>query len=271
MKVNELEGKDAYLLLFGGGTLSALIVLLSIYVGHVLTLRSNVPTVVQVQPALSAPTVSVKMPEAQTPVVNVSPAVVDVHVPQQQPPTVNITTPQPLVQLMPAQTTAKVEVEKKEDRKDAKPLSLPPLASPTIPEPKPTGDAHDKQKDELEQALATPSIDVLYKYADSYLTRFCEQRGLDASSEAKRWNTAWESRLADHADTSEQVVMNNVCVEKRNNFKVDSATPEQIAEGCRLLLRCRDHNLALLSAMQEAATPDNLRKTITVLASIGSK
>lgn len=273
MKVTELEGKDAYLLLFGGGVLSALIVLASIFLGHVITQRSNVPTVVQVQPAVSTPTVSVKLPEAPAPVVNVAPATaaVEVHVPKPEA-VVNVTTPQPLVVFRPE--------DKKNDKGGTTPIMTPVISPPVPPaekleqQPQPVkSTSESKEKEDLEQALAAPSMDAVYKYAEFYLAHYCSKRGLDPHVEAQKWKATWESRLTEsgNAEKSEQTILNEVCIQKRSSFQLETATPDQIAEGCRLLLRYRDQKLALLTEMEKAATPDNLRKTISLLATVSTK
>lgn len=273
MKVNDLEGKEVGIFFFGGVTMVTTIVLLSFLVGHWVTTRSNVPTVVSVQSA--QPSVAVNVPQTPAPVVNVQPstATVNVHVPEGPAPTVHVSTPQPLVTFVnrddrPASVIKEPTQPVKEEKKAAPAVPLP------VSVEKNSGmneDKADKARRELDQALAAPSFDAVYKYAEFYLARYCEKHSLDASAEARNWNKSWQQRVADSQNSgsggvSEQQLLNDVCIQKRDNFNVKTATPEQIVEGCRLLLRYRDAELQPPSQMVKAATPEYLRDTITVLA-----
>ena len=103
------------------------------------------------------------------------------------------------------------------------------------------------------------------KYADAYSLK----KGLNPAEEHSKWQRRWqqnlEQALNDGSDSSEQQYINRQTIAKRDYFNVEKATPDKIAEGCRILLRYRDGNLTWLSAMSNALTQENLRKTIHFL------
>lgn len=124
----------------------------------------------------------------------------------------------------------------------------------------------------IEKPLADeePTLDNLYARATQYIDRYCQKRGLDSNSEARRWNAMWRSNVEqainDNIDSSEQSYINRIVIAKRDYFNMRSASPEKIVEACRILLRYRDGQLAWLQAMKDALTNDNLRKTMVFLA-----
>src|ERR1043165_7576757 len=90
---NNGANKHVVLMAFGLPVMTSVIVIGSMYAGHMMTTRSERPTNVLVTAA--PPNIDVNVPQAAPPSVSVTtpPATVDVHLPQSAPPTVNVTTP----------------------------------------------------------------------------------------------------------------------------------------------------------------------------------
>ncbi|HYG74270.1 MAG TPA: hypothetical protein VEK08_04620 [Planctomycetota bacterium] len=114
------------------------------------------------------------------------------------------------------------------------------------------------------------SIDTLYACAEKYIETYCKRNNLDPVQEEKKWNRMWkasvEQAISDNIDSSEQSYINRMVIAKRDYFNIERATPEKIVEACRIMLRYRDGQLAWLSAMREALTQDNLKKTVAFLS-----
>ena len=256
MKINDVDSRDFHTLAFGLPALIAGIVLASIYVGHVVTSRSSIPTQVSVQAA--PPAISVQQPPATVtvapaqPAVNVtataSPPIIEVKVPQQQPPTVNN-----VVNTPPAVVTVVSRMLEAEQRQAA-------------PAPKPP----DAAKAEAPKPARPLTLDDLYAAAEKYIEGFCKKRGLDPAKEREAWLKRWQDSVTqaalDHTAESEQAYIDRVIVEKRDCLDVERAKPEQVLEGCRLLLRHRDAKLVMLAALQERITPDGIKQTVAALA-----
>jgi len=262
MQVNQLEGSEVRLYLFGFPIMVTLIVLTSMFIGHVITTRSDRPTNVVVTPAV--PKIDVNVPQGPAPRVEVTAATprVDVNVPQAAPPTINVSTP-------PAVVTVIREGEKVEKPVMTPPVQVKPVVVPmqspasTLAPDKKVNAAPAFRDDEL-------TLDTLYRYAEKYIESYCRKNGLDVAAEGERWNKKWQRSLdqamADNTDSGEQSFINRVAVEKRTCFDIEKATPEQVVEGCRIMLRYRDGKLAWLKAMQDAVTSDGLKKTLVFLA-----
>jgi hypothetical protein len=136
-----MEGSDrkVVVMAFGLPLMTTVIVIGSMYAGHIMTTRSDRPTNVMVSAASPNIDVAVKVPELAPPQINVtaSPANVDVHVPQQLPPTVTVNTPTaaaPNITVNPAAPTVTVinQREEKEHRvavpeKIEKPVDAKPV------------------------------------------------------------------------------------------------------------------------------------------------
>jgi hypothetical protein len=92
--------------------------------------------------------------------------------------------------------------------------------------------------------------------------------GLNPAEETRRWTKRWmenvEQAMSD-GDSSEQQYINRVTIAKRDCFNIEKAAVEKVVEGCRILLRYRDGNFTWLSAMREALTRENLKKTLVFL------
>jgi cytoskeletal protein RodZ len=274
MEVNKLEGREVMIIGFGGVILLTLVVLMSIYVGHAITVTSNIPTPVHVSAA--TPTIQVNVPQAAAPKVEVTSAApnVNVHVPAGAPPTVNVSTP-----------PATVTVLDKRSEPDTKTF-VPPAAPanhnsnpPTIPasfqtttpaqaQPAvaPAGKSGDSKTGE---AKAEVNYETLYSNAERYIESYCKKNNLDANAESKKWLTKWNSQVEtavrDGMVTDEQAYINRIVVDKRDCFDLNAA-PEKIVEGCRLMLRYRDAKLTWIQAMKDAATTENMQKTLAFLA-----
>jgi hypothetical protein len=114
------------------------------------------------------------------------------------------------------------------------------------------------------------TLDTLYRYAEKYIDSYCRKNKLDPVQEGLKWNRKWkqnvEQAIADNIDTSEQTYINRMVLQKRDCFDIEKANPDQIVEGCRIMLRYRDGQLAWLQAMRDAATNENIKKTLVFLA-----
>lgn len=283
MEVSKLESREVLTMMFGPPMMVTVIVLSSIVVGHIVTTRSNIPT--QVSVSAASPTVELK------PQVNVSPTPVqvttpkvEVTVPQQAPPQVNVTTPPAIVtmvnklqngelRLEPSKEPVKLELPRVDPPKP--PVSTPAKVvapeSPVIGPPVPLAPVtSEKKKETPKEEPKTLTVDDLYAAAEKYLEAYCKKSNLDPQKEKEAWNKKWKQRLdqavTDNVASDEQGYINRVVVDKRDCFDIEQATPEKIAEGCRILLRHRDGKLAMLSALQEKVTPENIQKTISLLS-----
>lgn len=280
MEVSKLEGKEVLTMLFGLPIMITVIVLASIVVGHIVTVRSNIPT--QVNVAATPPNVDMK-PEVHvtSAPVTVHPATIEVNVPQQLPPTVNVTPQAPIVTLVNKLQNGELRLEPSKDSSPAKletpkppaplPAAVPALAKPAVT---PLGSS-STEKEAPKAPVKSLTIDDLYAAAEKYLDVHCRKNSMDPQKEREKWEKKWRDDLnqavADNSATDEQNYINRVVVEKRDCFDIEKATPEKIVEGCRILLRYRDGKLALLSALQEKVTSENLQKTITFLAATTPK
>jgi len=274
MEVNKLETREVLVMLFGFPVMVTTIVLASIGVGHLVTTRSDRPTNVTVSAA--TPKIDVNVPQGPVPQVNVSAPRVDVNVPQMQPPAVNVTTP-------PAVVTVLDRRAEETEPLDATPLhTLPnpadikkgatPRTHIDAPKAIPVSAPAENNKTSVRPGATTEdlSLDTLYRYAERYVESYCKKNSLDAPVEMKQWNERWKQRveqaIADGTDSSEQTFINRTVVAKRNCFDLEKASPEQIVEGCRIMLRYRDGQLAWLQAMKDAITQENMKKTLVLLA-----
>ncbi|HYF52245.1 MAG TPA: hypothetical protein VEJ63_22750 [Planctomycetota bacterium] len=272
MEVNKLESREVLVILFGLPVMVTLIVLASIGVGHLVTTRSDRPTNVTVSAA--TPKVDVNVPQAPTPQINVSAATpkIDVNVPQVSPPAVNVTTPPAVVTVLDRRAE---ETERPDDleQKLPSPADVKKQAPNSAEPPKATPVSAPAEK----TSLKTPALreedltlDTLYKYAEGYIHSYCKKNNLDPAAETKKWNERWKQRveqsIADGTDSSEQTFINRTVVAKRSYFDLEKATPEQIVEGCRIMLRYRDGQFAWLQAMKDAVTQENMKKTLVFLA-----
>lgn len=90
------SSRQVVLMAFGLPVMTTVIVMGSMYAGHIMTTRSDRPTNVMVTAAPPTVDVDVQVPENVPPNIQVSapPATVDVHVPQQPAPMVTVNTPQ---------------------------------------------------------------------------------------------------------------------------------------------------------------------------------
>jgi len=114
------------------------------------------------------------------------------------------------------------------------------------------------------------NIDTLYRYAEKYIEAYCKKNALDPIAENKKWQDKWrrnlEQSITDQIDHDEQSYINRVVIAKRDCFDLEKATPEKAVEACRIMLRYRDGQLAWLKAMRDAATTENMKKTLAFLA-----
>lgn len=260
MQIEKLESKDINIVMFGFPVMIALIVIGAVITGHVLTTRSDRPTNVVISPA--SPNIDVHVPQGAAPRVDVSAAApkIDVNVPQAAPPTINVTPP-------PAVVTVVREWEKPPDKK-AEVMPEPKPPKPAVLPPQPASAEKKTETRVIKDEELT--LDTLYKYAEGYVDSYCRKNNVDGKAEAAKWNRQWQlnvqQAVVDGTDTSEQTYIDRIVVQKRNCFDIEKATPEQVVEGCRIMLRYRDGKLAWLKAMQDAVTNDNLKKTLVFLA-----
>lgn len=285
MEVNKLESREVLIMLFGLPVMITLIVLVSIGVGHWVTTRSDRPTNVTV--ASAPPKIEVNVPQTQAPQVNVSssPAKVDVNVPSAPAPTINVTPPPAVVTVVQrhgpgeeraeaspaiqAKAAAKPAVKDIKDIVKEAPAPAPaPAKLPEAPQAIKASYVPETKSPALREEDLT--LDTLYKYAERYIASYCAKRSLDVVGEAAKWETKWKQGLdqamKDNIDNDEQSYINRVVVAKRDCFDLERATPEKIVEGCRLMLRYRDGQLAWLQAMKDAVTAENMKKTLVFLA-----
>src|SRR5690242_11038370 len=118
------SSRQVVLMAFGLPMMTSVIVIGSMYAGHIMTTHSDRPTNVMVSAA--TPNIDVNVPQAAPPNVQVSapPAVVDVHVPQSAPPAITVNTPpfpSPNITVNPAAPTVTIIEREKERREDPKP------------------------------------------------------------------------------------------------------------------------------------------------------
>lgn len=259
MEVTKIESSDVWKLVFGVPITLALIVLASIFLGHVITTRSDRPTNVTV--AAAAPKIDVLTPVALPPHITVSPSQqkIDVNVAAQNPPVVNVSTPPAVVTVLDRRSDAKL------------PEVLPapvPIAPKVVPAAIPVSTSPPASSADFKDADLT--TDTLYQYADKYIASYCKKVGNDPALAATAWMKKWQQGLnqavADGIDSDEQSYINRIAIQKRDCFDIEKATPEKIVEGCRIMLRYRDGKLAWLKALKDAATNENLKKTLVFLA-----
>ena len=314
------RGSAVIVLAFGLPVMTTAIVVGSMYVGHIITNRSDRPSqIVRVESA--TPKIDVNVPQAAPPNIQIAtqPPKIDVHVPVGPAPTVTVNTPPPVapnitVNPPPASVTI---IDRNDQKQTPGPFVAPETPKSAIPnlspkvDPAPTAistpaDAVVTQPESIKQTPATPAtapspaapaakidtsvkakaadaaksdssvvpaeptLDNLYQCATRYIDLYCNKHGLDPITEARRWNKMWQSSveqsIADNIDSSEQSYINRTVIAKRDCFNLSTATPDKIVEACRILLRYRDGQLAWLQAMKDALTNDNLRKSITLLA-----
>lgn len=364
MQNGSCSSRQVLWMAFGLPVLTTVIVVGSMYAGHVMTTRSDRPTNVMVSAA--TPRIDVNVPQAAPPSVLVStpPATVDVHVPQPQvdvhvpqsaPPTVTFNAPPmpaPNITVSPAVPLVTVirEESAKEKVKEPRAAAVEKIEKPAPATPAPGGpfvapadsaksaepktsasttdtssavkteapaakpaDAVNSLKSVREnlksppQKLSAPpgtngqsshstpetkptlvsrasstllspeplkaedlSLDTLYACATQYIDAYCKKNGLSPASEERKWNKTWhasvEQAISDNIDSTEQSYINRMVLAKRDYFNIEKASPEKIVEACRIMLRYRDGQLAWLSAMREALTEDNLKRTVAFLS-----
>jgi len=112
------------------------------------------------------------------------------------------------------------------------------------------------------------SLDLLYALSAKYVDAYSAKKGLNPGDENKRWMKRWMDNVEqamDDGDSSEQQYINRVTISKRDCFNIEKAAVDKVVEGCRILLRYRDGNFTWLSAMREALTRENLKKTLVFL------
>jgi len=350
------SNKNVLMMSFGLPVMTTAIVIGSMYAGHIMTVKSNIPTHVLVSAA--TPNIDVNVPEAPPPNIQVaaSPAHVDVHVPQGAAPIVTVhppASPAPSITINPAAPTVTVierdpidlrlALQEKIDRLERKeksdkvataaasaaeilklsvkpegdtglnetstssaaPVKIEtPAAKPVEPVKtapasgaKPSAEARSHSESAKPALASIPlfsaeskpvllasasgggvpssrheemSLETLYGCAESYIRSYCKRNNLDTVTEEKKWNRTWkasvEQAVSDNIDSSEQSYINRMVIAKRDYFNIERASPEKIVEACRIMLRYRDGQLAWLSAMKEALTQDNLKKTVTFLS-----
>jgi hypothetical protein len=272
VEVSKVESKEVMVMLFGLPVLVTVIILASIAMGHWVTTRSEKP----INVTAAMPRIDVNVPQQQPPSIQVSsaPPKIDINVPQAAPPAVNVSTPPAVVRVL--------HTNGETDEKGALPVDRRPML-PDIHQPievlegassksslkdiKPY-DAHMRTMASVREDELT--LDTLYKYAEKYVESYCRKNNLDPVAEQNRWLSNWkhglDQSIKDEIDTGEQSYINRMVLTKRDCFDLEKATPEKIVEGCRLMLRYRDGQLAWLQAMKDAATHDNLKKTLVFLA-----
>jgi hypothetical protein len=285
------------ILAFGLPVVTTLIVMGSMYVGHIITTTSERPTEVRVQGV--QPKIDVNVPQGPAPNVHVSATApqVDVHVPPAPPvlppmitvntpptapPMITVNTPPvapPNITVNPSPATVTV-IDRREIDKPKTELAAAPAP---VPAPAPQKPAESAVALKSSSAAASapvvakpsdplgnePTLDNLYAHAARYIDLYCHKHGLDPASETRRWNNVWRSKLdqaiSDNIDSSEQSYINRVVIAKRDCF-APTASPDKVVEACRLMLRYRDGQLAWLQAMKDALTNENLKKTMSFLA-----
>ena len=273
MEVNKLESREVLVMLFGLPVMVTIIVLASIAVGHLVTARSDRPTNVTVSAA--TPKVDVNVPQGPAPVITVTPKV-DVNVPQAPPPAVNISAPPAVVTVLDRRAEETEPPDETPIQALPQPGAMPAVvpAAPSSPAeaPKATPVSAPVEGNKTSRLLKDEelTLDTLYAYAERYVESYCRKNKLDAQAESRKWNERWKQRvdqaINDGTDSSEQTFINRTVVAKRNCFDLEKATPEQIVEGCRMMLRYRDGQLAWLQAMKDAITQENMKKTLVFLA-----
>jgi len=154
--MDEKTNKNVVLMAFGLPVLTTVIVLGSMYAGHLVTTRSDIPTYVNVAPP--APQIAVNVPQAAPPTVAVNAVApkVDVHLPQQAAPTVTVNPPSmpaPHITVNPPPASVTVIKEERErvfaDRSDRMERERPTAQTvAAVPPPSIAGD--------VKPAIATP-------------------------------------------------------------------------------------------------------------------
>jgi hypothetical protein len=271
MEVNKLESREVMVLLFGFPCMVTLIVLASIAMGHWVSSSSERP----VNVTAAAPKIDVNVPQQPAPNIQVSsaPPKIDVNVPQAAPPAITVSTPPAVVRVLHSGEEKDVQ-ELKDilplDRKQTLPTGQQPVE---VLEGSPGKSSGVKPADVNLNSPARDeelNLDTLYKYAEKYVESYCRRNNLDPVTEQNRWLANWkrglDQAIKDEIDASEQTYINRIVVAKRDCFDLERATPEKIVEGCRIMLRYRDGQFAWLKAMRDAATQDNLKKTLVFLA-----
>lgn len=259
MQINNFDSKDGIWVLFLFPTMIAVMILGGVGVGHLITSRSQVPTKVEV--AAASPRIDVNVPTAAAPRVEVTSATpqVNIHVPNQLAPIVNVSTPPATVTVLD-----KREPDKQDKLKAEKPLAPEPQVIPVSAPVKP---------DKTSMAPLPPlmpkeedfTIESLYRNADTYIASYCQKNSIQKDAANKKWEEQWKDKV-DKSNFSEQVYINNWVIDNRSYFDINKAKPEQIVEACRILLRYRDQNLAMLGAFNEVLTAENIKKTVAFLA-----
>jgi hypothetical protein len=275
MEVNKLESREVMVMLFGLPVMVTVITLASIAMGHWVTARSERP----INVTAAAPRIDVNVPQQPAPNIQVSsaPPKIDINVPQATPPAINVSTPPAIVRVVHSNGTTSGEVDEKGTAPAEGGPLLPNIQQPievlegssksSLKDVKPM-DAHYKSQAAVREEDLT--LDTLYNYAEKYVNSYCRKNNLDPVLEQNRWLANWkrglDQAIKDEIDSGEQSYINRIVLIKRDCFDLEKATPEKIVEGCRLMLRYRDGRLAWLQAMKDAATHDNLKKTLVFLA-----
>jgi hypothetical protein len=105
--------------------------------------------------------------------------------------------------------------------------------------------------DTREKASVT-MVDVITS-AEKYLQRVSK----DFPGEQKKWLDVWLARVRDRQG-DEQGLFNTVLIEKRGGFDTGKATPGEVCEVCRLILRIRDAGLSVPEIFKAQLSAANL-------------
>lgn len=111
-------------------------------------------------------------------------------------------------------------------------------------------------------------LEQFYALMSKYVDAYSVKKGLNPAEENKRWMKRWMDNVEqamNDGDSSEQQFINRVTIAKRDCFNIEKAEVSKVVEGCRILLRYRDGGFTWLSAMREALTRENLKKTLLFL------
>lgn len=190
----------------------------------------------------------------RAPAINVAAPQVDAHLTVPSPTVQNtIQIPEsPITVNVPAQSSPQVTVSPQET----------PRISFTIPDGKP-GEVRVVEKViekrvEVQvpvyvetKVLGAVTLNDICSSAEKYLAKSPQYK-----ADFERWLKLWQSRVQERQG-DEQSLFNETLIEKRNGFKPE-ATPSEVAEICRLLLRMRDAKLALPSVFRENVTAASL-------------
>jgi hypothetical protein len=100
---------------------------------------------------------------------------------------------------------------------------------------------------------ASVTFEDVIQAAQKYLQRVAK----DFDGEQKKWLDAWQGRVRERQG-DEQGLFNTVLIEKRGGFDTSKATPAEVCEVCRLILRVRDAGLSVPEVFKSQLTPASL-------------